>query len=145
MQALCWAKNSAIREIRSRRKAPCSAQVIRYSVRDVRRLAEFTFRFTRWMPPMPTSSGPSSAPAHYATSHGRLTKFQESLCFYCISSKAGTGHGMRPNLSLWACLMANLAAPVSHSLCPHPWHNRLPWAPCFQPLLQHALHSHNLQ
>ncbi len=47
MQALCWAKNSAMRDTRSRRKAPCSSQVIRYSVRKVLRVAEFTFRFTR--------------------------------------------------------------------------------------------------
>ena len=65
MQALCWAKKSAMRDTRSIRKGPCLAQVIRYSVREVLREAEFTLLCTRWMPPTPTSSDPLSAnPPH---------------------------------------------------------------------------------
>ena len=62
MHPECWAKKLAMRETRSMRYAPCSRHVHRYSVRKILWAADCTFRFTRSIPSMPTSSGPASAP-----------------------------------------------------------------------------------
>ena len=53
MHVECWAKNSAMRDTRSMRYAPCWVQVIRYSVREVLRAADCTLRFTRGCPQCP--------------------------------------------------------------------------------------------
>ena len=148
MQALCWAKKSAMRSTLSRRKLPCRAQVIRYSVREVLRAAECTLRFTRWTPLMPTSSGPLSA-APLSKTSGRTQRtiiiHVTVLILQCRSSVASLHHkvhGTSPNLSLRACQMVHLSEHPSPPSRLDLHFEQVHQASCFQPSL-HSLHNNS--